>query len=699
MQVARAKPSFYPQGEEGAQFYEPGYVIAGRYRIRRALGRGGMGSVYLAEDLVLGESGVAIKVLQRGGSEDRLAINRFLSEVRLTHKIQHENVVRTFDFGQDGDSIYYTMEYLAGESLQVVIRNGGLPYRTVVDMASQLMRGLAAVHSVGVVHRDLKPANVIVASDGTLKITDFGIARAVTAPTTMFASDVFGTLRYVAPEALQGEAATKAVDFYALGVILFELLTGTAPLNEENPARLILAKIEQQVPSIASLRSDLPGWLSEGIDGLLERSPATRMDAVRAFAVALDRHSSYVPAGSGRRLAESVDVAAPSQRVGSWRDCQRLYLALPFTTLLWVLLISLFVLPISQTEMFSRLEASHADMLYRLRGPGEPHPGIVVVSMDEQSCQRLGVPLTGHWPRLLHAKLLNALADAGAKRVVFDVIFANSDRENESDRALAEAMKRVPTVLGAALGLSQRATINGAFLLEELLQPAEMFEAESVGIGVVGLPLNLGRVREFPRAVSEVFSGITTLAEMAVALDRDDTTAPPVGSLINFYGPGRSIPTIPYELVVSDESPLPRAVFEGKVVFVGLGLRSSTGASQRDAFITPYDQQTFGAEIHATAASNLLKRDWIQQPSNSVAALMTFGWAVVLSAIIVVLSGVRTLITLGTAVTLICLFQFFLFLSGSLIPVVGGVVWGIFSGLLLRIALVPSSARLWRGRL
>lgn len=698
MSVAHSKPACNPRGGE-LHFFEPGQVIAGRYRIRRALGRGGMGSVYLAEDLVLGESGVAIKVLQRGGPEDHTAVTRFLSEVRLTHKIQHENVVRTFDFGQDGDSIFYTMEYLAGESLQVAIRSGGLPFHTVVDMASQLLRGLAAVHSVGVVHRDLKPANIIVAGDGTLKITDFGIARATSAPATLFASDVFGTLLYVAPEVLQGEVATRAADFYALGVILFELLTGTAPFAEENPARLILGKIEEQSPSVATRRADLPLWLVQGVDGLLERDPTARLAAVRALAAALDSHYPQVQDRGVQRIAEVVESTVSAHRSAVSGALVRTYLHLSPMAMLWVLLCALFVLPISHTEVFTQIEAQHADVLFRTRGARAPHPGIVIISMDEQSYQQLGVPLTSHWPRALHAKLLNVLADAGAKRVVFDIIFANAHDDNGDDHALAEAMKRVPTVLGAALGVSQRATINGAFLLEELLQPAEMFETQSVGVGVVGLPQELGRVREFPRAQSNVFPNVTTLAEMAVALDRSDVGAPPSGALLNFYGPGRSIPTIPYELVVSgDQSALPGALFEAKVVFVGLGLRSSTGAAQRDAFITPFDQQTFGAELHATAASNLLQRDWIRQPSHALRSTITFACSLLLSLVIVSLSGVPILLALIGVLAVLLGVQCALFLCGWLIPVATGSIWGIFCGLLLRIVLAPPSNRLRWGR-
>jgi len=685
MQVTRPK-QFLDNSGDSLQFLEPGHVIASRYRVKRPLGRGGMGSVYLAEDLVLGVGEIAVKVLRRGGVEEHAAVNRFLREVRLTHKIQHENVVRTFDFGQDGELIFYTMVYLPGQSLDVAITEGGLPYHTVVDIAAQLIRGISAVHAVGVVHRDVKPENIIVNSDGTLKITDFGIARADSTPATIFASDVLGTLRYVAPEVLRGNPATSAVDYYALGVVLFELLSGRAPFREINPAQLILSKIEDDVPSIASFRSDIPKWFVNGVDQLLAHEPNVRVKAAQAFAVELDKHTSIAKPLTERASADRHDYTVRLGLLERISERARPYVHLSLIQCLCVVLCSLFALPISRTDIFAQLEASYDATLFRLRGRATPHPNIAVISMDEQSYASLGVPLTSPWPRSLHAKLLTNLADAGAKRVVFDIIFADADLDNKDDQLLAAAMKRVPTVLGAALGLSQRATINGAFLLEELLQPAELFEVESVGTGVVGLPYTLGRVGDFPRVSSAVFPNVTTLAEMAVALDRDEARLPSRDAHINFYGPGKTIPTMPYELVVGPESGHSLAeLFSGKIVFVGLGLRSSTGPSQRDAFVTPFDQQTFGAEIHATAASNLLLGDWIQQSAPLVRALVSVGCAMLLSLIVVSLSGPLALVLLVSSLALIGAVQYVVFLAGWLTPCVAGCVWGIFIGLLLRI--------------
>jgi serine/threonine protein kinase len=697
MAVAQLNLPNSSAGNSPLPFFAPGHVIAGRYRVIRPLGRGGMASVYLAEDTVLGESEVAVKILQDRFQGGQSLVDRFIREVRLTHKIHHRNVVRTFDFGQDGSTLFYTMEYLPGDSLESLVQQGASAPPVVMQIAAQLLRGLAAVHGVGVIHRDLKPANVIVAADGTLKITDFGVARVSAAPATLFAKDVLGTVAYVAPEVLRGEQPTKAVDFYALGVVLYELLTGVLPFEDDNTGRLIIRKLEEDAQSVRELRADLPEWFADAIDGLLERDLAQRMKAVDQLAVGLDM---YARGGDGRSIREDLFPSEKPFVNRTTRIIPRIeasiksYSKLSLVQSLLIILCALFAIPISATDSFSKLELEYLDSLFALRGPRVAHKDVIVVSMDEQSYAQLGVPLTSPWPRALHARLLDVLADAGAKRVVFDVIFADATAGNADDRALAGAMSRVPTVLGAALGFSQRATINGAFLLEELLKPAAIFEAQSVGIGVVGMPQKFGRVRSFLDSPSEVFPNLSSLGEMGVIVDREGSRLPDANSLINFYGPSKSIPTVPYEMVVSDQGArFPTDMFRGKVVFVGLGLRSSTGPSQRDAFITPFDAATYGTEVHATVASNLLANDWIRQPAGWISCCIQVGVAAFAAWLVFSLSGPGAVLILALVGGLFAVGALALFYAGWFVPAATGVMWGLFSGLLLRIVLAQSASR------
>jgi serine/threonine protein kinase len=705
MNVAH-RPFAQPPASTPERFLLSGSLIAGRYRVIRSLGRGGMASVFLAEDTVLGKSEVAIKILRNSAHQDSELVDRFLREVRLTHKINHEHVVRTFDFGREGKMLFYTMEYLPGMSLDDFVRPGGISVDEVLRIASQLLKGISAVHAMGVVHRDLKPANVIVSGNGVLKITDFGVARLTSAATTHVASDVLGTVTYVAPEVLRGEVATKAVDLYALGVILYELLAGAPPFDDESPARMILRKLEEAPTPLQELRPDVPDWLAHGIEGLLQCEPDVRADAVRSLARGID---SVAVLGSGVSLYEELFPDAPVETTEATRILRHsrfkgaFRYSLSFVQALLIVLGALCAIPVSSSNLFSRIEADHLDTLFAWRGVRAPHPDVVVVSMDEHSYAALKVPLTSAWPRALHAKLLTTLADAGAKRVVFDVIFAGASETSEADLAFAHALERIPTVLGAALGFSQRPTMNGAFLLEEMLQPEDLFERRSIGIGVVGLPQRLGRIRSFFRSTSQVFPNVNSLAEVGVIPDRRSDRRgdrrPDEDALINFYGSSKTIPTVPYETVLRDsDAQFLRTVFKDKIVFVGLGLRSSTGPSQRDAFVTPFGADIFGTEIHATIASNLLQEDWIQQPKAWVRALATVSVAAVVAFVVVAISGGGALLVFAGMSGVLLGAQLGLFVAGWFVPLLSGFLWGVFAGLLVKIVLSPGVGRRVRRR-
>jgi serine/threonine protein kinase len=677
--------------------YAAGATIAGRYKIVRSLGQGGMASVYLAEDLVLGKAEVAIKVLKGHAKDKERAelTERFIREVQLTHRINHQHVVRTFDFGRDGETVYYTMEYLPGHTLEQLIRPGGCEVNLLLRYAAQIVRGLAAIHSVGVIHRDLKPANIIVSDTGTLKITDFGVARSSSSQATMASSQVLGTIAYISPELLQGTAATKAADYYALGVILYELLAGQTPFNEDNPARMMLRKLQEDAPSVLELRPDTPTWLAEVIEGLLSRDLYEREQASQRLASAIATLPGVVPTVDKMRGGQDATLHMPS--ASSLHATKRLARGWGNTVAiraLFIVLCALIAIPIRSTDTWSKIEADHLDALFRLRGQRSPHPDIAVVAIDEQSYSQLKVPLTAPWPRSLHAQLLNALADAGAKRVVFDVLFTGADPDTSADQELSHSMTRVSTVLGAALGFTHKATINGAFLLEELLQPDPIFERESVGIGIVGLPQKFGRVRNFFESRSEVFPQLSSLAEMAVMLDRSTLARPGRRDLINFYGPAKTIPTVSYEMVLRNSDPqLLREIFDSKIVFVGLGLRSSTGPSQRDAFMTPFDELTYGTELHATAASNLLQNDWIRQPPVWVQDISTAVVAGLIAATLVFGAGIEAVLLLAGLIFLSAAIQYLLFAFSIFVPIASGLLWGMCAGILIRVVVVPVGER------
>ncbi|HEY8695964.1 MAG TPA: protein kinase, partial [Chloroflexota bacterium] len=256
-------------------------VIGGRYEIRRKLGSGGMANVYLAHDPLLSRD-VAIKVPQLdGGSnadgesadEDRLA--RFQSELRAIGRLNHPNVVTIYDGGQDDGTPYLVMEPVEGENLaQLIHREAPLPVEKVVAIARQIAEALTYAHSQGIVHRDVKPQNVLIDKSGRAKVTDFGIAKSSDVTRTMTGT-LLGTPSFMAPEVAAGEPVTPAADIYALGVVLYQMLTGHVPFESENPiAAAVRSQREDAQPPSRLL--PVPAWLDTVVLHALARDPSQR---------------------------------------------------------------------------------------------------------------------------------------------------------------------------------------------------------------------------------------------------------------------------------------------------------------------------------------------------------------------------------------------------------------------------------------
>jgi serine/threonine-protein kinase len=203
-----------------------GELVADRYRVERPLGHGAMATVDLARDMQL-DRPVALKRLAENRARDDDLRRRFVREARLAARLSDPHVVRVFDVGEDGGRPFIAMEYVEGETLaELAARRGTLSADEAVELGIQLCRGLAAVHRAGLVHRDVKPQNVLVRTDGQLKLGDFGIAFGVDGTRLTMAGTVLGTAAYLAPEQARGEDVTAAADIYAVGAVLYELLTG-----------------------------------------------------------------------------------------------------------------------------------------------------------------------------------------------------------------------------------------------------------------------------------------------------------------------------------------------------------------------------------------------------------------------------------------------------------------------------------------
>lgn len=257
-----------------------GERIAGRYQLVVRLGRGGMGEVWRALDLELGRA-VALKVLRELDAGDEL-LARFRREAAIGARFQHPGITVVHDIGQHGSQLFIVMELLDGEDLARVLARtpDGLPVARVVDLATQAARALAVTHAEGVVHRDLKPANLFLLTDGRLKICDFGIARSMQATKATRTGWMLGSPPYMAPEQWRGKDIGTSTDLYALGCVVYELLTGAPPFTPEpEPLAMMHRHLEETPAPLGSVRADVPGGLAILVAALLSKEPDARPDA------------------------------------------------------------------------------------------------------------------------------------------------------------------------------------------------------------------------------------------------------------------------------------------------------------------------------------------------------------------------------------------------------------------------------------
>jgi eukaryotic-like serine/threonine-protein kinase len=289
--------------------------VADRYQILNLVGRGGMGAVYRARDTELDEV-VALKVLKRDIDETGERLERFRREVKLARRVTHPNVARTFDIGEHGGTKFLTMEFVEGESLGDLARpERRLSLERVLEIAAAVCSGLEAAHRVGVVHRDLKPDNVLVARDGRVVITDFGIARDPGASSGSATVGVIGTPAYMAPEQVEAKASIDArADIYALGVMLYELLTGDLPWKGASPFTLAAARLYAPPPDPRSVRPDLPAALAEVVLRCMAKKPEDRFASASEVSRALAAGSPTLSESATRASAmPSVRPRAASE--------------------------------------------------------------------------------------------------------------------------------------------------------------------------------------------------------------------------------------------------------------------------------------------------------------------------------------------------------------------------------------------------
>jgi len=294
-----------------------GKIIAGRYRIVALIGAGGMGMVYRAEDERL-HLEVALKLLRPDKSPDPRMLERFEQELVLARQVTHRNVVRIHDIGRDGELHFLTMDFVDGHSLRHLLdEHQRLPAAEAARIARDLAEALAAAHQQSVVHRDLKPANVLVDKEGRACISDFGVARSLRRAGMTETGGIVGTLDYLAPEQARGEEVDGRTDIYALGLILFEMLSGQRAFRGESAEEVLAARSAGRPERLADTGVWVPEWLERVIERCLAADPAQRYQKAEELAADLASGSARrVPWLRGRRLAIAAGAAAAVAAAG-----------------------------------------------------------------------------------------------------------------------------------------------------------------------------------------------------------------------------------------------------------------------------------------------------------------------------------------------------------------------------------------------
>ncbi|HEU4354422.1 MAG TPA: protein kinase, partial [Actinomycetota bacterium] len=291
-------------------------VLAGRYRVERELGRGGMAKVYEGTDTVLGRQ-VAIKLLAPQFADDESFVQRFRREAQAAARLSNPNVVSVFDTGTDGGVHFIVMEYVEGRTLEDYLSGGGriMPDRAI-EIAEDVCGALSAAHAQGVIHRDIKPGNIMLTPAGQVKVADFGIARiTTTAETVAQTAAVLGTASYLSPEQAQGQPVDGRSDIYSLGCVLYEMVSGRAPFLGDSPVAVASKHVLEQPALPSRLNQDVTPDLDAVISRALAKNPANRYQSAEEFRADLDRVRRGMPVETTPLLAPppaATQVMAPA---------------------------------------------------------------------------------------------------------------------------------------------------------------------------------------------------------------------------------------------------------------------------------------------------------------------------------------------------------------------------------------------------
>jgi eukaryotic-like serine/threonine-protein kinase len=289
-------------------------LLSNRYRVEAFLGQGGMARVHRGTDLVLGRT-IAVKILAEHMARDPQAVRRFRREAQAAAGLSHPGIVGVYDTGSDGDVHYIVMEFVTGQTLADVLQGrGALAPGQAVGIASAVASALGHAHRKGIVHRDVKPANVMITPSGAVKVMDFGIARAVDSDTLTQTAAILGTATYFAPEQARGEPVDSRSDIYALGVVLYEMLTGRPPFVADSPVAVAYLHVREEPTPPSRLKPEIGSGLEAAVLRALAKNRSARYQTAEELVSDLERGRTSRASGVSAAVAAHPTEASPAER-------------------------------------------------------------------------------------------------------------------------------------------------------------------------------------------------------------------------------------------------------------------------------------------------------------------------------------------------------------------------------------------------
>jgi len=603
---------------------DPGTLIDKRFEVISKLGGGGMGDVYLIEDLQLQRQKRAIKILHPHIAKELRNIERFRQEMLLSCELSHPNIIRFYEFGETEKGQYYmTMEYLDGQTVGDIIDNEKekLSFERTLVVLYYVAGALHHIHCRNIVHRDIKPSNILIGKNGEVKLTDLGIAKSLVSQKKITrTNEMVGTATYMSPEQFTEGKVDFRSDIYSFGIMAFEMVNGECPFEDENYVSLMAKHLSKPIPPVAPKGGGIPSWYQKFIEKCAAKSANDRYQSMAEIVEYLFNEISKLnirvtepkvilggdegrPAIIESKFSKGVSSIARTLRI-SKESLINGAVALFYAYLFLFLFTPIPKIPLSGI-LESKLNFGTMDLFFRIRGERPPPKDVIIVSLDEETFDKLNANNSPVLPRQYLAEALENIAKDSPKKVIVDLRFSDL-MEASSDERLANAFSLSPTFI-AWVKVEDPGNKNA---LE--LHPNEYFSSKAKGLFLATLRKTDSIARKF---FFEKKEGLATspMAEIIYNDKADSKALPGSDDFINYFGHARTIQRVSLYTVIDKAHPLPKEYFKDKYILVGTLRRMSTPNGGSDTHESPTDKYMPGVEIHATTLSNILEKNWIKR--------------------------------------------------------------------------------------